>query len=944
MPKKSQKRPMRYEKDQLGCMWGLMSMFDFRNGRSTQKLLADKRRGTRHAAGPGRPRNKIDKLTSSNENCQGTIDCEDKDAAPGNFKPSVKKLIEEEMFSEHDAKKELTNIEVILKQPDSEYEGHKRKNRRRGKRSRKKSCDNIHDINKNENLGSECYQYSRHQTMNSLDIDNMMEEFCHQIHQKSIDCMKHDQPGEVHSRLNHNNREFKEKFTEIIKFLISQRLIDGKYPSQDGEIFSSKDFAEALQILGSDEELFLRLLQDPDSLLSKDLQDLQNAQAEKEENLKPVVDHNFPEKELGDVSKSDVLASRKQHNFFRRKAKSQHGNLLNENKPSQTSNRIVILKPGPKTFLNSEAGDIVGSSPQSHYIVREKEQSERVGSHFFLSEIKRKLKYAIGKEQQRISSDGVSTRFSAEHQNSGDSDKGTKEKVRRNSPSKEHFFIEKMAKPSIWMKKGDRNKLKDYEIGREHESGSPNQGVSNIYLEAKKHLSEMLSNGDDDVDISSKKIPKTLGRILSLPEYNTTPIGSPGTDWEHNFVTAQKRFSISERFQKVNENEQENHVSLSGQTTENPEAQPCISEDRLDSKIEALNLDPVKLTEEDDNIGDKTCSNREEMFFEGSIQISKATEIIALEEKTILDTSIEPSISSIEIDDQCGDISEVRDGKKDPECLKQDRSDESPPPPSPLVSPLNSSTKKLEYQDSASDVLERPSPVSVLEPLFTEDDISPANTRLHSVEKLMQPLRIQFEENDSPATDQGNHVTTFMDDKRSLFEHVRGVLETAGMNWEEIYIKSLSSEQLLEPSLCDEVEFFPNQLCYDQKLLFDCINEVIAEVCGNQCGCSPWVSFVKPKFQPLPKMENIICEVQERVYLHVLPMPLPRTLEQIVRKDMAKAGIWMDLRFDTDCIGIEMGEMILDELIEETIFSSFNASVESEHSALLAVSKENGQD
>ncbi|XP_021906328.1 uncharacterized protein LOC110820985 [Carica papaya] len=811
MPKKSQKRPMRYEKDQLGCMWGLMSMFDFRNGRSTQKLLADKRRGTRHAAGPGRPRNKIDKLTSSNENCQGTIDCEDKDAAPGNFKPSVKKLIEEEMFSEHDAKKELTNIEVILKQPDSEYEGHKRKNRRRGKRSRKKSCDNIHDINKNENLGSECYQYSRHQTMNSLDIDNMMEEFCHQIHQKSIDCMKHDQPGEVHSRLNHNNREFKEKFTEIIKFLISQRLIDGKYPSQDGEIFSSKDFAEALQILGSDEELFLRLLQDPDSLLSKDLQDLQNAQAEKEENLKPVVDHNFPEKELGDVSKSDVLASRKQHNFFRRKAKSQHGNLLNENKPSQTSNRIVILKPGPKTFLNSEAGDIVGSSPQSHYIVREKEQSERVGSHFFLSEIKRKLKYAIGKEQQRISSDGVSTRFSAEHQNSGDSDKGTKEKVRRNSPSKEHFFIEKMAKPSIWMKKGDRNKLKDYEIGREHESGSPNQGVSNIYLEAKKHLSEMLSNGDDDVDISSKKIPKTLGRILSLPEYNTTPIGSPGTDWEHNFVTAQKRFSISERFQKVNENEQENHVSLSGQTTENPEAQ-------------------------------------------------------------------------------------------------------------------------------------RPSPVSVLEPLFTEDDISPANTRLHSVEKLMQPLRIQFEENDSPATDQGNHVTTFMDDKRSLFEHVRGVLETAGMNWEEIYIKSLSSEQLLEPSLCDEVEFFPNQLCYDQKLLFDCINEVIAEVCGNQCGCSPWVSFVKPKFQPLPKMENIICEVQERVYLHVLPMPLPRTLEQIVRKDMAKAGIWMDLRFDTDCIGIEMGEMILDELIEETIFSSFNASVESEHSALLAVSKENGQD
>lgn len=43
---------MRYEKDQSGCMWGLISMFDFRHGRSTtRKLIADRRHGSKHALG-----------------------------------------------------------------------------------------------------------------------------------------------------------------------------------------------------------------------------------------------------------------------------------------------------------------------------------------------------------------------------------------------------------------------------------------------------------------------------------------------------------------------------------------------------------------------------------------------------------------------------------------------------------------------------------------------------------------------------------------------------------------------------------------------------------------------------------------------------------------------------------------------------------------------------
>ena len=42
---------VRYEKDQRGCMWGLISLFDFRHGRASRKLLADKKRPGRQTVG-----------------------------------------------------------------------------------------------------------------------------------------------------------------------------------------------------------------------------------------------------------------------------------------------------------------------------------------------------------------------------------------------------------------------------------------------------------------------------------------------------------------------------------------------------------------------------------------------------------------------------------------------------------------------------------------------------------------------------------------------------------------------------------------------------------------------------------------------------------------------------------------------------------------------------
>lgn len=205
----------------------------------------------------------------------------------------------------------------------------------------------------------------------------------------------------------------------------------------------------------------------------------------------------------------------------------------------------------------------------------------------------------------------------------------------------------------------------------------------------------------------------------------------------------------------------------------------------------------------------------------------------------------------------------------------------------------------------------------------------------------MQPLRIQFEEHDLSAADQDIHFNACIEGKESIFEYVKAVLQASGVNWDEFYMRSHSSDQLLDPSIFVEVEFFSNELCCDKKLLFDCINEVIMEVYGCYFGCFPGLSFVKPTIRPVPDMKNTILEVWQGVYWHFLPLPLPHTLDHIVKKDMAKTGAWMDLQCDTETILLGIGEAIFEDLMEETLLSCADESSGTEYPSIPAELKEN---
>ncbi|KAF8111493.1 hypothetical protein N665_0074s0026 [Sinapis alba] len=190
----------------------------------------------------------------------------------------------------------------------------------------------------------------------------------------------------------------------------------------------------------------------------------------------------------------------------------------------------------------------------------------------------------------------------------------------------------------------------------------------------------------------------------------------------------------------------------------------------------------------------------------------------------------------------------------------------------------------------------------VLEPLFIQYEISPARG-----EVKRQTLCNQFEEKDDP-----------MNIKESVFKYVKMVLDAIDSSWEELYLKTAFSDQILNPALFSNIPFSPSHLCaanHDHELLFDSINELIFEFCRFP----QWLSIVKPRTQVFSfSDESMVHEVQKEVYCRLFPLQFADSVDQIIREDMDKRGNWwLDVRCEVECIGFETSELILNELLEQ---------------------------
>ncbi|XP_042505011.1 uncharacterized protein LOC122081792 [Macadamia integrifolia] len=955
MTKKSKRRPPCNGKDQSSCMSGFISLFDFRLGRTTQKLLSDRKCRTRHAVGGGYLKSRRNLPTSMDETCSSSDDGDIKIQKVGMAKTSVKKLIEEEMSNEQHPKLKMGNAALKETQSDSKNKNHLGKNHKQSTKSFSEACDmHVHDSKASASLE---YQPpsdpdSEGPSSNKINLASVMEEFCNKFHHTQEAHPHHENGGKFCSvqestsleKLNHLDKlimqlihspNISEKLSEATEAFLNQKFIEAEQQSRGHQ---SQQFMDALEMLNSNKELFLKLLQDPNSLLVKNIQDLRDAQAVAGR-TKPL-----PEEKLSNSRECEKIDKKLQrlnvHTFFRRKMKPQNINQSKGSDTPQALDRIVLLKPGPEGKRNSGTE----TSPS----LRIEEQSVRVNSRFSLTDIRRKLKHVMGErrtEHRWPPMEGSLDRIPCKRAESEGRRGINGEVTERSSPRECNFHIEKISSPMNVKGRGKVSQSKDYELITRHEDAPTSvdsqniniknvedskQRESNIYIEAIKHLAQMVSTGED-VDLSSGQIPKTLGRILSLPEYSTSPRFHPGRDEEHASLTAQMRVQLQDNVQMISENvsqlEEDKGPGNLTSPWQNIETPLCQNDDKDSNSDISQKLPPDRRMQE------STSSANEVLSPDVDVNTIEVTSIKHPEENTLLEMLSKPDcVTAIDTTNLTTDTIGTFEEEETYECLKLDSNQKNQPSSSTSgpSSPSSVLINKIEDQKGINDKHEQPSPVSVLEPFIQEDSSSPEITVSQRVKPPIQPLQIHLGKHDSSdVVSESSDPETFvscMEDKRSTFDYVKAVLRISGLrNWDEFleiwqYSDQLYIDQLLDPPLFDEVEVSSGQLRSDQKLLFDCINEVLVEMYEHYFGCCPWVSFAKPNIRLIPVGENLIHEVLEGIDFHLLPQNQPLTLDRILQKDMARAGKWMDLRFDIDIFGNEMRDTILEELTEEIIY------------------------
>ncbi|XP_017701977.2 uncharacterized protein LOC103722359 isoform X2 [Phoenix dactylifera] len=912
MGKRSYKRAARSEKDNAGCMWGLISMFDFRRGHSSQKLLSNRKHGSGRRVGIRYSRSELDNSEEKQE-IEDDFD-EEKEGMVNLGMPSVKELMEEEMSKAHSPKK-IPSDEVEQMLSDLGHNVHlEKKHKKRSKNQKVNSYLHVHDLNAPASL--DCHINSMEGSLN-FDLAAFFTEFygyndgCQERHAdckrmidsspslKAVDLGKHYHHDEPDSQIEQKKSILQKALGRVAEAILNQKLVEAEQLTGNRGA-QSEEFINAVEILNSNKELLLKLIQDPNSVLLKHIQDIQNAQIGKKFQLKScqnLEESELLEEEIGSSVQCEESASNKpfhkrnRHKFFRNKDQSTGTGPPEGNASSQDLNRIVVLKPSPARIQNPSIIISPSSSPQSHHSLKCQKDGQRVVSHFSLKEIKRKLRRLIGeskREHHLISMDSVLHKISSGSKSSGDTGKQIAGESEVTSlASKTSCNTDSGSQSSAISKKTDK-KIRPKECQLNVKSDVTFRGVGSFfYEEAKKHLAEMLHTGDQINNLPSEHGSKSIGRILSLPEYNLlSPRDGPASEKDLDLSPKQTRLSSSRQFKQE---DAASHLSPSRQNSKSTE---CNASNPVD-ETQVLESNPELIdtqTHEENCIGE--ALNPKDASLEGCNHMDELSESCSTEPIAI------------------GERLDVRG-------LELGSLLEKPQQLTPSVSILPSS------YESISEKLDRPSPVSVLEPCFSDGTVSPASMMVEQTELPIQPQELHFEEHDISSvvlTSSNSEVNQrfHLDDKEARFEYIKTVLEISGLSMDELLKGWNLNDQFLEPSLFDEVGTSYGQLQNNPKLLFDCINEVLMEMQERFFRFNPWVSFIKPNVRPVPVDGDFIQEVSKGIDWH-LCMQFPSTVDQIVRKNL-DSGTWINLRFETEDIWIEIEYTLLDDLLEETAY------------------------
>ncbi|KAJ1401718.1 hypothetical protein SESBI_28612 [Sesbania bispinosa] len=165
----------------------------------------------------------------------------------------------------------------------------------------------------------------------------------------------------------------------------------------------------------------------------------------------------------------------------------------------------------------------------------------------------------------------------------------------------------------------------------------------------------------------------------------------------------------------------------------------------------------------------------------------------------------------------------------------------------------------------------------------------------------------------------------------AAFNYVRKVLELSGFTSHESHGIWYSDDQPVDPSVYEELEgcLLLDPDCSgnceedgqcNHLLLFDIINEGLMEIFGRSYNYYPRPLSSLSHVHTLPAGDNVLHKVWTLISWYLSsPSEAYPSLDYYVSRDLAKNDGWMNLQFDSECVGLELDDMIFDDLLEEII-------------------------
>lgn len=349
----------------------------------------------------------------------------------------------------------------------------------------------------------------------------------------------------------------KSNLTDAEMAFIRQKFMDAKRLSTDEKLQSSKEFRDALGILDSNKDLLLKFLQQPDSLFTKHLHDLQGAApqplcgriAAMKSSEAQMYENTHPDSKSAWqlLHKNCNTASQKHRDWHsshsdcymaQSSLKEANSKLEGKDESSILPTRIVVLKPNLGKVLNST--DAVSSPCSSRPSVSDFRKDieipiiknrdvELLGRRSFhrdwgpsghkaresrelAKEITRQMRTSFGNSSVRFSSSAFKGYAGDESSCSMSGNESGNEAEVMSMSSKNSFDLNNQSRPS-----------------------SSRSTESSVSREAKKRLSERWRLNHRSLDMGLGGRGSTLAEMLAIPDNESRPVHFDNTTDEKGF-------------------------------------------------------------------------------------------------------------------------------------------------------------------------------------------------------------------------------------------------------------------------------------------------------------------------------------------------------------------------------------------------------------------------